>query len=137
MASGPGDFRTLHSPANKTANPDGSRPHAFTRRGREFAQRLVESEQYRKWLHDRIANQTLDASLERMLWAYAYGKPKETIELSTRAAGLADAPVDVLHAHAEKLAVLLIRLKSATTKDEADALMASLAELEDSSPAVH
>lgn len=123
------DFKTVYNNgAGSQSPPVQRRPHSHTRRGREFATRLVESPSYRAWLTERIEKKSLDPSLERMLWAYAYGKPKEYVEITDRRLELTDASSEQLHARAKQLASLLARIDSATTKEEAESLLSSLDE---------
>ena len=57
-------------------------PNKATREVRELARRLVEDPEYQAALHSRLLNGQAGA-LEPLLWHYAYGKPKEPVELST------------------------------------------------------
>jgi hypothetical protein len=49
---------------------------------RTFARCLLEDREYRKQLRANLRNLTLDPSLIRMLYQYAYGRPPEKIEFS-------------------------------------------------------
>lgn len=134
MSSDP-DFRTTGYRSH-TFNGKG-KPAGHTRKGREFAQRLIESENYRKWIFDRIQTRSLDPSIERLLWNYAYGKPKEYIEITSKQHELSEASSDMLADRAKQLATLLSQLSAATTRAEADRLIAALASLEnEASPTI-
>lgn len=47
-----------------------------------FARDLLNSEEYRASLRDRIKSKTLSPAVEVMLWHYGYGKPPETVEIT-------------------------------------------------------
>jgi len=59
---------------------------------REAAKALVEDPVYRARLQRRLLRGKLAPALESMLWHYAYGKPKETHEVT----GPDGGPVEVL-----------------------------------------
>ena len=48
---------------------------------KESARNLVEDPEYRKRLGLRLISGNLAPAMETTLWAYAYGKPKETLAL--------------------------------------------------------
>jgi hypothetical protein len=56
-------------------------PNKITTEVRDLARKLLADKAYRQSLRRRLVNGTLGA-LEIVLWQYAYGKPKDTIELS-------------------------------------------------------
>ena len=70
---------------------DGSKPgpgrppglqNKATLEGRELAQALVKDPNYVKVLTEKLLAGELDTRLEVMLWHYAYGKPKETVDVN-------------------------------------------------------
>jgi hypothetical protein len=65
---------------------------------KEFAKRLVENPRYRKVLEKGLQERTLEASIEQMLWHYAYGKPKETLDVNWSLDKLSDGELDQLEA---------------------------------------
>lgn len=69
----------------------GGRPkgclNKITRDVRELATQIVTDEAYRKALVRRIKRGKAP-HMETMLWHYAYGKPKETVEHSGRVDGI-------------------------------------------------
>lgn len=70
-----------------------------------FARQLLHSQAYRDSLEGRIKTGTLSAPIEQMLWAYAYGKPVEQVNLtvSQGAEDLSLLSVEELHARAKAL----------------------------------
>jgi hypothetical protein len=58
-----------------------------SREAREFALEILESAEYRASLQRRAADGTL-GSMETTLWYFAFGRPKEHIELSVAAEDL-------------------------------------------------
>jgi hypothetical protein len=84
--------RTKKRPAPKTAyapgvsgNPRG-RPkgvkNKVTSEVRQIAQGLLSNPRYAESLKARLESGTILPGVEAMLWHYAYGKPKETIDLN-------------------------------------------------------
>lgn len=70
-------FRPGHS-----GNPRGRLPGTENKRtteAREFAQRLVDDEEYRRSLRDRLLAGSA-GQMEILLWAYAHGKPPDRVE---------------------------------------------------------
>src|SRR3972149_3604655 len=59
---------------------------------REAAKAIVEDPVYRERLRRRLLRGKLAPGLEAMLWHYAYGKPKETVEHT----GPGGGPVEML-----------------------------------------
>ena len=55
-------------------------PNRVTAEIRQLARTLLEDKPYRRSLRRRLMNGTLGA-LEIVLWHYAYGKPKEHVEM--------------------------------------------------------
>ena len=64
---------------------DWTRPHAAARAKRNeiqtFARMLLRDPEYRANLAKALRNRTIAPSVEQMLYAYAYGKPVERVEL--------------------------------------------------------
>ena len=79
-----------------------------TRLGRAFALQFVESAEYRASIERRIKNDTLPAAVENNLLAYAFGKPKEVIDINlndaTMEADLTELTEDQLAARASEIA---------------------------------
>ena len=73
---------------------------------REFAEGILNSREYRESLIRRIKSDTLPAAVETLLYHYAYGKPKESIEvnLGTSAQDLSNLSNEELAVRAEALA---------------------------------
>jgi hypothetical protein len=67
---------------SRMGRPKGALSYT-TLEGREFAREFIRSSEYRESIARRIKNDTLPAAVEIRLLEYAYGKPKERIELST------------------------------------------------------
>lgn len=57
-------------------------PNKVTREVREVARKLVEDPVYQKRLRIRMLKGKLAPGVEALLWHYAYGKPKETHEVT-------------------------------------------------------
>lgn len=55
--------------------------NVVTKKVRSIAQRLVSNPTYRKQLLADLETRSLEATLEAMLWYYAYGKPKESMQV--------------------------------------------------------
>jgi hypothetical protein len=56
-------------------------PNTATREVREAAAELVENPRYRANLEQRLIAGKLAPAMEALLWHFAYGKPKESIEI--------------------------------------------------------
>ncbi len=70
-------FRPGHS-----GNPRGRLPGTENKRtteAREFARRLVDDEEYRRRLRERLLAGSA-GPMEILLWAYAHGKPPDRVE---------------------------------------------------------
>lgn len=63
--------------------PPGA-PNRRTKVARERALELLEHPDYKLSLLRRIQTDTLAPLMERSLWEYAYGPPKQRVEISTR-----------------------------------------------------
>ena len=57
-------------------------PNKSTLAGREFAQRLVNDPDYLASVEARAKAGKLQPGIEQMIWYYAIGKPRESLELS-------------------------------------------------------
>ena len=66
----------------KTGGRRKGTPNRTTREVREFAQRLLTDPVYEARLKERLFAGELAPHLEGLLWAYGWGKPKDTIDLS-------------------------------------------------------
>lgn len=70
-------------------HPHARNPTGFHRRPaasygvRELARNLIERPKYRANLAEALDNGTCPTPIQTMLWYYAYGKPTESIEIST------------------------------------------------------
>jgi hypothetical protein len=56
-------------------------PNVATAEAKTFATRLVTDKSYRANLRKRLLNGKLHPGVEQMLWHYAHGKPKDTLEI--------------------------------------------------------
>lgn len=91
----------------RTGRPPGAL-NRTSRQAREFAQMLVSSPAYRFSLIARIKAGTLPPAIETMIWHYAFGKPKETIELvDDREKDFSSTTTQDLAKRAELLAIVL------------------------------
>ena len=59
-------------------------PNKATIAVREAAVAMTEDPVYRKKLLERLRAGTLAPGIEQMIWAYAYGKPKDTVAIEGR-----------------------------------------------------
>jgi|SRR6185369_2351481 len=81
----PGKARGPGKPFKPGDGRAGRRPGSLNKATievKEACREIVESPAYRRNLKLRAAKGELSPPVEVMLWAYAYGKPKEQIELS-------------------------------------------------------
>jgi hypothetical protein len=65
----------------RAGRPKGT-PNKITIEAKELARELVENPAYRSRLKARLLKGKLAPAMETMLWHYAYGKPKETHEVT-------------------------------------------------------
>lgn len=77
----------------KTGGRQKGTPNKVTVEVREMARRLVEDPEYQKNLKTRLLDGSAGPGVESMLWHYAYGKPKERVEVSGESGGL---PISVI-----------------------------------------
>ena len=87
--------------------PPGS-PNRNTIMGRDFARDLLASEEYQESLKRRIVNGTLSPLIEILLYHYAYGKPKDTLEIQRGPVDLSHLSNDELASRAHTLAKLIV-----------------------------
>ncbi len=85
----------------RAGRPKGT-PNKATVAVREAARAIVEDPDYRAGFVARAMAGTLAPPLEAMLWHYAYGKPKETAEVSFP--GVENALLDLTPERREQLA---------------------------------
>ncbi len=52
---------------------------------KEMARRLIEDPAYQAQLRERLLKGTLPGNMEALLWAYGYGKPRDTVDLNVSA----------------------------------------------------
>ena len=69
--------------------PSGAQNHV-TREAHAFCQRLVSDPEYRSNFEARWRSGTLPPALEMMVWAYAIGKPPQSLEVTSHGASLAE-----------------------------------------------
>lgn len=88
--------------------PPGAK-NRITSEARDFALQIVRSPEYRASLLNRVKAGTLPANIEAMLWAYAYGRPTERVEIThmSPAAQLAEMSVQELAERASLIAKVL------------------------------
>lgn len=77
--TGAGRFRPGES-GNPAGRPPG-RPNVATVQAREAARGLVGDPDYLKRLRARLVAGELPGTVEAMLWAYAWGRPTEHVEM--------------------------------------------------------
>ena len=81
-----------HPPYYGPGRPKGSL-NKRTLEAKAFARQLVSSPTYLQKLQAAFENRTVDTSIEAMVWHYAYGKPKESIEIQYNFEALNDEEV--------------------------------------------
>jgi hypothetical protein len=91
----------------KAGRPPGSKN--IQSEARTFALEILRSPEYRKSLMDRVKAGSLASNIEAMLWAYAYGRPTERMEVThvNPTAQLAEMSIDELAKRAELIASVL------------------------------
>lgn len=65
---------------------------------KEMARFYLLSEEYLEWLRYRISTQSLSENIEKMLWTYGFGSPKQTIKVET------NDPDELNHATPDEIA---------------------------------
>ncbi len=78
-----------HPPYYGPGRPKGSL-NKRTLEAKAFARQLVYDPTYLQNLQADLKERKVEASLEAMLWHYAYGKPKEHVELNWKLEKLTD-----------------------------------------------
>lgn len=79
----------------------------------QFARQLLESSSYREWLKDQITTRTLPTDMQKMLWAYAYGKPTEHVNLTVSTTeDLSAMTIEELQQRAQDVAATLEEAKA-------------------------
>ena len=86
-----------HLPYIGPGRPKGSQ-NKTTLEVKALARELVNDPTYRKNLQTALENRTVDTSIEAMIWHYAYGKPKESLEVNWNLEKLTDTELDQLEA---------------------------------------
>ena len=81
-------------------------PNKATTEVKEMARRLLNDPEYQGQLRERLIKGTLPPAVETMLWAYGYGKPKETLEVS-----VAREPIWILPPLPAKVEPELVKLE--------------------------
>jgi hypothetical protein len=74
--------RPAERATGRIGRPPGA-PNKANGLAKHFAREIVESPEYRASLKSRAKSGTLPPQVETMLWAYAYGKPTEKVEITT------------------------------------------------------
>ena len=73
----------LYVPKRGPGRPKGGRgEHRKTKEARQFAASIVNDPIYRANLLARAQTGTLAPGIEQMLWHYAWGKPKDTVDVN-------------------------------------------------------
>ncbi len=79
----------------KKGHKQGGRPkgsqNRVTKEVREMTRALVDDPEYQETLRNRLLTGDLPAGMETMIWYYAFGKPKDRVELT----GADDGPVRI------------------------------------------
>lgn len=84
----------------KGGKPGPGRPKGATNEvmkdAKEFARHLVNNPKYRDKLRTALESRKLEIQMEVMLWSYAYGKPKETMDINWNLERLSEQELDTL-----------------------------------------
>lgn len=121
--------------AGKAVRAPGRPPGAPNKRtlaAREKAAEILATPEYRESLVRRIQQDTLAPLMERTLWEYAYGVPKQKVEVNVNRPDYSELSNEELAARAEELRQQLLedareeeRIAEETAKQQAvDALFA-------------
>lgn len=71
----------------KTGGRRKGTPNKSTGAVAERCRQLIESKDYQDYFAHRLFTGNLPAAVEAMTWHYAYGKPKESLELTGEGGG--------------------------------------------------
>jgi hypothetical protein len=71
----------------KTGGRTKGTPNKTTGEVAERCRALIESESYQQYFQHRLQNGALPPALEALTWYYAYGKPKERMEVTGAGGG--------------------------------------------------
>ena len=74
---------------NSPGRPAGT-PNKASREVRAFCQRLLADADYRASLERRWRDGSLPPALEQMIWAYAIGRPPQSVDVTSRGPSLAE-----------------------------------------------
>ena len=100
---------------SRKGRPPGS-VNAIHKRVRAIAQQILGSQEYVASLNARIKDGTLPPAMETLLWHYAYGKPRDQIQLTVMDERLEAAPVEDLE---ERARLVIDRISRAREKIKA------------------
>ena len=89
-------------------------PNKATKEVKELARRLVLEPEYQQKLRQRLLKGTLPPAVESMLWFYAFGKPKDTVEVSVARKVINILPPTSVEAEPETLTPELAEIENAT-----------------------
>lgn len=93
--------------------PAPARPSGPRMSRRDFARGILDSDEYRQSIFDRIRLGTLPPAVETLLYYYADGKPTEKLEIDDRTERNLEAmPVERLEERALMLADIARRLRA-------------------------
>jgi hypothetical protein len=90
-----------HSPYHGPGRPKGSQ-NKITTEAKQLARGLLNDPTYRKNLQARLLAGEAGA-MEPLLWAYAFGKPKEHIEMNWNLEKLTETELDQLEAMVRRI----------------------------------
>jgi hypothetical protein len=93
------DFLGLRPP---TPERDESGPES-TISAKDFARAVLHSPEYRRSLLDRIVLGELPSAIEALLWAYAYGKPVERVEVKDTTDDIDEMDLEQCEQEAQRL----------------------------------
>jgi hypothetical protein len=79
--AGKGNAGSFTKGDKRAGRPKG-RVNNATLEAREFCRNLLSDPQYQANLRKRLATGKIAPAVEALLWAYAHGKPKDTLELT-------------------------------------------------------
>lgn len=101
-------------------------PNRLTKEARALAGRIINDPLYLKNLMERAQKGMLPPAIEMMLWAYTFGKPVESIEVTTHQgngrdlADLTDEQLAEMAANTAREAALLVQERNNATRDTTD-----------------